>query len=49
MGEKEDIEKKINEVDSELVMHGYLDGWHIRFLKKMRIKLKTKLKGIKGK
>ena len=48
MGEKEVLKDKIKDIEAELVMHGYLDGWNIQFLKNMLTKLKTKLNKLKG-
>jgi hypothetical protein len=44
MSKDKELKKKIKDVEAELVMHGYLDGWNIRYLKLLLIKLKRKLK-----
>jgi|TARA_R110002094_G_scaffold86270_2_gene90196 hypothetical protein len=44
MSKDKELKDKIQNVETELAMHGYLDGWHIRYLKLLLIKLKRKLK-----
>ena len=43
MSKDKKIKEKIKKVEIELVHEGYLDGWHIRYLKVLLYKLKRKL------
>lgn len=44
MSKDKEIEEKIKNVEIELIHEGYLDGWHIRYLKNLLSKLKAKIK-----
>ena len=43
MSKDKKIKENIQKIEIELVHEGYLDGWHIRYLKALLYKLKIKL------